>query len=467
MTVYTPLIESGRARIAFDPKACEADVTLARQFARRPNAGLVVGGDPAQAIASFRPDCHSITYGTSGTGKTTCVAIPTLCATAASREQPHLIVVDVKQTLWDETSGWVAAQGYRVDRIDLRGTASSHAYNPLDPAARAYRRGDEARAEELVDMVAQSIGTATENSKDVYWKNAAIRLFCTIFVGLADTQSGNISIPDIVTMAYAEIAEQKCFVNRARKSVADRLTNVFRLHFDGIERTWGCILDVMSNMCAFFVSPIGRAVAAASTFDPLDNLLDGRPSALYLTVPDDTDAANIYVSLLIDSIYRQYVHEFEARHLERRRTRPVMCVIDEAARLPRCGLTHIMAAGRSRRFFVHLFMQSFSQFLEHGLYSEAEARVIVEQAKVAVYLSTTSKEIGEDACARSGGLISAQDLASLSRGEALVARTGYPLLRTRLSPIERYRELGMFERIPPPNSKKRPDNRRERDSDAH
>ncbi len=451
MTRYAPLPCTSPRRVAADPADIGAALTPARKLRRRPPAGLVIGGDPDRGIATLPLGMHSITYGASGAGKTMSVAVPSLAATMASRERPHLLIVDVKETLWAQTAGWADAHGYRVRRIDLRSTRTPDAYNPLEPAWRAWRRGDMKRSEELADDLCAALEATVNDSSDLYWQKAATRLFKALFAGLCDVSDEPPTFDAIAEKAFAGKEEQLEFISHARKSVAKRLEQAMNLNIAGVERTWSCVLDVLDSMCGFYLGPVGRAVAGESTFDPALELLADEPLALYVTVPDDSDAAMGYVSLLIDSTYRRYVHDFELRGLERRRTRPVMCVIDEAARIPRCGLTSIMAAGRSRRFYVHLFMQSFSQFLEKNRYTREEADVLVEQAEVSVYLATASERIGADLKLKSAGLLDASDLVRLRRGEAIVARTGRPVVRTELAPIDRYRDLGLFDLIDPPD----------------
>lgn len=454
MTTWFTIPYGKMPSIAHDPRVLGARFTSATQLGQHSSAGIVIASNPSEGIATLPVRSHTITYGSTGSGKSTCIAIPSLLVSMSSSDKPHLVIVDVKETLWSNTSGWAALCGYNVRRLDLRAERSPDCYNPLQPAYDAWRAGKTKRSEELLQETCKVLENSVRDRNDLYWQKAATRLIVDICMALFELgeNSAAPTFLDVSEIAYGDETEQSLLAMQLPPWLAARLQKSFNLHFKGITKTWNCVLDTMDNMISFYTTPIGKAIAGGSTINPAKELIQQEtPLALYITVPDDSGAADGYVSLLLNTIYSQYVEQFERKGMEEMETRAVMCLIDEAARLPRFGLTSIMAAGRSRRFFINLMMQSYSQLLEENRYTQEEANVLIEMADVAIYLSTTSERLGKDLEQKSGGVMSGSDLARLKRGEAIVSRLGgYPPVRTHIAPIQEFRLRGIYEKLTPP-----------------
>lgn len=431
---------SYRSRATADPAAAGL-VSYDRKDVSSGFGCGIVAGSSSERICCLPADSHALVFGQTGAGKTASVAAPSLLLNMSSAEQPNLIIVDCKETLWGETSAFAENCGYRVRRLDLRSSKSPCTFNPLTPAWQALERDrDQKRSDELLHDALAPLGNLVTVKDDRYWENAVLRLLTASFHAYCAAKHQEPSIKDLVDLVFLDEDEWQEIIAVLPEPTATEFIQATNLKRRGSAKTWSCILDTLGTETQFFTSAVGSIVAGSSNFDPIAELTEGEvPVALYLTVPDETAVANAYVSLLFDMLYKGFVHASEQAGREGRSLRRALCLIDEAARFPKCSLTSIMATGRSRGFTVTLLLQSFQQLLERGYYTEAEATVLVEQAGSVLFLPAASKELGDNLHVRSGGLAGARELVGLRRGEAFVTRIGHPVMRTQLLPAEELR----------------------------
>jgi type IV secretion system protein VirD4 len=104
--------------------ATRREVAAAGLFERGPG-GIVLGRLGRRWLVD-RKDRHALVYAPSGTGKSSCVVIPTLLRWPGS-----VLALDLKSELWEKTSGWLQAQRHCVVRFDPTLAAGSASYNPL------------------------------------------------------------------------------------------------------------------------------------------------------------------------------------------------------------------------------------------------------------------------------------------------------------------------------------------------
>lgn len=108
-------------------------------------------------------DDHMLTIGSSGKGKTQFFLMPNIILNGCnSKEQPTMIINDVKGELFNQTSEKLANNGYRVLNLNLRNETSSSRFNPFEIIWKYYQsyitilrftltKGDE-RKEVKVDL---------------------------------------------------------------------------------------------------------------------------------------------------------------------------------------------------------------------------------------------------------------------------------------------------------------------------
>lgn len=331
----------------------------------------------------------------------------------------------------------------------MRSAQSPSTWNPLDGATVAYRRGDAKRSEELLADITASLKKAIKSSQDAFWENVAADLITAVYFTLLDADEkakpSLCDISDSVSKGSSHLRELAMLVGGVS---SDRLME--RLAVVEAKETWACVQSVFFTAMSFYGSAIGRRVASVSNFDPVAEVLSGEdPVAIFIISPDESISCNGYVSLFFDTLYQSYVTRFELSSLEGKGFSGVRCFIDEAARFPFSKLNSLMSTARSREFFVHLFLQSFSQLLEGGRYDEAGAAVLIEQAATVFCMSNADGRVIEYLKRRSNGLVNPSMVAGLGAGEAIVSRLDKPLARVRVAPIGDYVRAGLISDLHP------------------
>lgn len=90
---------------------------------------------------AMKDEYHCLIIGTTASGKTSLVLIPSIRIYAHSGEKPCLVISDPKGELYTKTSKILEDEGYRVITLDLRDPFSSTRWNPLEHAYEVYHKG--------------------------------------------------------------------------------------------------------------------------------------------------------------------------------------------------------------------------------------------------------------------------------------------------------------------------------------
>ncbi len=405
-------------------------------------SGLVCSGGPSSVTLCTPPGRHAVVVGRTGAGKTRSCLEPTVIINGTRRSKSahpkSMVVVDSKRTMWRETSSYLKSQGYDVKVVDLMSSKSVGRWNPLSEAfAIVKATGDVAMAEASLSKIKASAIASIHSDKDQYWEQVAWDLVSAVAIALCLTYKQEPSFADVFDTIHSEDALKGIALKLGSKT-----PKAIRSGLDlmNARSTWSCVKSCVSGMLGFYVTSTGRHVASSSNIDfRKDFFTSGHPVCIYVISPDNNQLCSNYTVHLIEYATASYLDEFEKRNLEGTDIYGLMLVVDEFARLPRCEqILALMATGRSRNTTVYLAIQSFSQFLERGLYTGAEARVILEQAAVNVYMSNVSEEIANDAGFKSGGAIGVSHMLRLVPGDAYVCVAGKPMVGTHMEPLETY-----------------------------
>lgn len=405
--------------------------------------GFVCGGGPSSKILCAPPGKHVLVAGGTGAGKTLSTLGPTICANGTRRTKSHrpksMIVVDCKHTLWRETAGYLETQGYVVRVVDLSDPESDGRWNPLGDAYAAVReRHSVPEAERSISNLKSAAIASVRSDRDKYWENAAWDAISSVALAKCLMGGGEPTLADVRDTIYDDVSLlmiKEVLGDDTPKGVLSCI-DLFRS-----ERTWSCVKSTVGAMLGFYVTDTGRHVSGTSNIHFKEDFFGRKPVCYYVISPDTSELCGGYTVQFIECATRAYMEEFEARGLEGSDRYALMLVIDEFARLPRCEqILALVATGRSRNCTAYLAVQSFSQFLERGLYTREEAAVILEQAAVNVYMSNTSREIAEDAKFKSGGVVGARQMLLMEPGDAYVRVAGKPMIATHMEPLSAYEE---------------------------
>lgn len=89
---------------------------------------------------AMKDEYHCLVIGTTASGKTSLILIPSIRIYAHSGEKPCMVISDPKGELYQKTGKIVEDEGYRVITLDLRDPFSSTRWNPMEHAYDLYHQ---------------------------------------------------------------------------------------------------------------------------------------------------------------------------------------------------------------------------------------------------------------------------------------------------------------------------------------
>ena len=116
---------------------------------------------------------HALTIGSTGIGKSTSVAIPSIISILQREES--IIVSDLKGEIYQATSAMANALGYKIVVLNFDRPYRSHRWNPLSDPYRLFisaSEEDKDEAAKLVYDLSYSICTEQETD-DPFWTNSS------------------------------------------------------------------------------------------------------------------------------------------------------------------------------------------------------------------------------------------------------------------------------------------------------
>ena len=309
-------------------------------------------------------DGHVIVFGGSGSGKSSCIAIPTL-----NRYQGGVLAIDIK-----DGGELQRKSSTNAPVCVLRpGAPGSYGYDPfwfLD------RKNPDAGIREIA---ASLIPMNPKNPGD-FWTLGEQRYLTG---ALAYCYDAGMSFAESCRTIYAlpseellkQIQEGKCTFARAAMS-----------DFYGMAaETLGGIIGGVSNAIEVLASD--KDVCEVLTRRPLitpDMLLRGE--RIFISIPEHK--LDVY-RMLLQLIINQFLRWFE--QLSDSETAPVLFMLDEFARLGRYDrLTNALATLRSKKVTIMLLLQSVSQLDE--LYGKDNRKVMTDNCGYKVILNATDAD---------------------------------------------------------------------------
>ncbi|MDE5599885.1 MAG: type IV secretory system conjugative DNA transfer family protein, partial [Ureaplasma sp.] len=123
----------------------------------------------------------------------------------------------------------------------------------------------------------------------------------------------------------------------------------------------------------------------------LDKIADSeKPVALFIIVPDEKENLYKFATLLVDQVYKANISLASTKR-EQKLSRPLMFFLDEFGNIPTIPKFETMiTVSRSRNIFFCIAIQGFNQI--DSKYGNSNAKVIIENMLLHVYVSTTDQE---------------------------------------------------------------------------
>ena len=327
--------------------------------------GFVFGRKGSQWICKPETmDGHILTLGGAGSGKSSCIAIPSL-------------------------QSW----GQRVFAIDIKGelaakTASRRpmikVFNPKEPASAGYNpyyllRGSRNPIQDARE-IAQAIVPKPENTKEPFWIDNAQNLFTGAI--LHCFEQGHSFIDTIYTVQSTPIEQLIAEIHSSTSMDARLFVN--QLVGMDIKTLAGIYGELSNKIMVFATDPdIKACLSRRDTITPED-LESG--SDVYLNIPEDK--LEQWKGLLT-LIVNQFLKHFERR--QDTEATPVLFLLDEFPRLGKVEtIINGLATLRSKNVTIALFAQSLAQL--DAIYGKENRQVIADNCQMKAILSATDAD---------------------------------------------------------------------------
>lgn len=388
-----PIYEMGMIVIMVIPIVICTGLNLYKLITRQPNAPSLINREkkytdpaaPAQLLTAApkgfifgkqhgkyvykadTADGHILVVGGAGSGKSSCIAIPSLIAW-----RQRIFAVDVKGELSKKTGSSRPTKIVFNPLLD-----SSPGYNPYYLMKRSRNPAQDAQE------ISFAIVPKPENIKETFWIDGARNLltgailhFFTVGYSFMETIETLQSTP-----IQALIGEIHSGANATAKMYVNQLV-------DMDIKTLSGVYAELSNHTMLFATDfdIRDCLSKSDTITP-DDLENGKD--IYLNIPEDKIEQ---WKPLLTLIVNQFLKHFERRPDEG--ATPVLFLLDE---FPRLGKVETAITGlatlRSKKISIALFVQSLSQL--DAIYGSDNRKVIADNCQYKAILNATDAETQE------------------------------------------------------------------------
>lgn len=344
-------------------------------------------------LATAKKELHTVIIGDSGCGKTRRVILPLIRLMAKTGRS--MVISDPKGELYRKTAGAVKNNGYSTQVINFRNMSRGIRWNPFTYIEKLYHSGSvEARDQAILNLkdIASLAKANISSEKDRFWEMTAVGLFLGLAqIILEGGKPGDLSFVAINTLAreiFANKANYKSLV--MRHLPADSPIRGAMEHYFVAEReTEKSIIAVFSGMMSYVSDQ--RGLMELMSDSDLDLGSFGRePTALYIILPDDSDAMYPIATILVKQIYSTLINQAD-NNQNGTLANGVSFILDEFANFaPIPSVDAMLTAARSRDITFTLVCQDVAQLSKAEKYGSEGMNILLSNCRVWIYMSSKS-----------------------------------------------------------------------------
>jgi len=330
-----------------------------KQLLNQFNGGFLLDGKVGR-LSQKKSFQSIITTGGMGTGKTANLIMPNIL----TADHCSLVITDTSGELFEQTSGYLAQQGFDIQVLNLIEPSQSHHYNPL-AGVESYLD-----AERIAHILINARGAS---SSEPIWDEGAKRLVRILVRALKNSsKSETVSLVDLFYWlnhfdAHAKDSKLNAFI--IKNTLEDKTT------FDDYH---GLTTSTPEKMLLSFVSTAATSLSLIGNTDIAQVLsrhdfdfaaMKEKKTALFVKVrQQDMDAFSFILSMFYTELCNALLHD-------RSGSIPVYMFLDEFGHLKIPGFETFATTARKYHVGFWLIVQSLSQLVER--YGESGARTIL------------------------------------------------------------------------------------------
>ncbi len=340
-------------------------------------------------------DTNTIVVSATGAGKTRKVIAPYILSIIYALQS--FIVHDPKGEIYLFFKSLLEKLHYRVRVLNIRDPRTGDRLNPLQEAAKLWRKGEKGRAMEIVYGRAVTLYAPLEDKNDKFWTVSAINLFKCYFAIAA-----TIYEPEYVSFATI----YRIHVEGLRKVGSTTAMNIYleahkkeRFYEWGIPAV-GAPNDTRQSIYSIFTNALVPVMmnedvadmTTSSTFEVDELVNNDTPTAIFIITRDESPATySTIVSSFVDMIYTKLIDLAQTLY-SNTLPRTVHFVLEEFGNIARLeNINDMMSAARSRNIRMLICVQSLCQL--YLSYSKELAHVLIGNSQNLVFMSSTDMEL--------------------------------------------------------------------------
>ncbi len=426
-------------------------------------AGVILDVGRDGKVWCAPPEDHVFITGSTGTGKTRRLIVPSVHMIAAAGSS--MVITDPKGEIYAMSADYLKKKGYEISVIDFRSPASSTRWNPLSVAELYWASEDDAsrdRALLMIRTVADMLASGVTSERDRFWEATAKSLF----VGFAQYlllhgEKGKLSLEAISNLAFSafecvrELSDDTLEPDKAEELKSKAGTFWYYYHHlrddDPIKKalapmmitsshqTFESIRVTFESMMAPYVNQNGLCDMMCESEISMFSLASGK-SALFIVIPDDESTLYPVIDIMIDELYTVLIDL--ANRNGGKLEKEFYFLLDEFGTLVSetdtiiPGFASMMSASRSRGIRFAIVCQSVMQLRKaYG----PMADVIMENCRTWAVLASRSHELTlmlqkaagvrvSEFTGKEMQLFTEADLRQLQLGEVLILNDYGPYL---------------------------------------
>ncbi len=401
-----------------------------------------------KSITELDSHKHSLVIGSSGTGKSTVVIIPTIYNLG---KYGHSICVnDPSGELYQNTSGYLFKLGYKIQVLNYCNPEMSDGYNPL---SRVETTSDIYKT--ATTIVQNSLG---KSATDGFWNSQAIG-FISLMISVLKKQK----------VEYQNLANVKHLIDcfQAEPEMLDRI--VAGCLDEGILKEYKNMLRMEAKVRSNVISTCRSAlmlfnddsIARVTSQDTIQ-FDDFRKQPTALFIMNKTSDLKYY-SPLTAVFFLQFFNFIMNQHVPDKKTKSIFFIIDELSSLYlpdtfqialanlrkyRCG---IMGAIQDQNQLIHLYGHHEAYSLITNFHSKTYfPGQPMDTARELSDMLGKREFINENGNTTTRVLLTPDEVRTMSENTALIFCGSHQAIFTNLKPFYSRHEYTKFSRIQPP-----------------
>ncbi|MFW4371194.1 MAG: type IV secretory system conjugative DNA transfer family protein [Spiroplasma sp. hy2] len=281
---------------------------------------------------NLKNNIHGVIVGSTASGKTQGIVLPTIYLNGKSTSKPNMIVTDPKGELYNLTSGFLAENGYKIKVIDFRNLEKGNTWNPLkiiyDDFIKMLMTNNEKEKIKWRIKYQDKIRTLSrmlinKNPEDEFWNDSTSMIIQGIILAILEDYEDKINKNNLTT-EIEEILNQELFFNKFnmasvaaiasfKKDLVEWLNNrkntsiakitASQVLIDNKEnRTLDAILMTVAKSLEIFNNDFIRNLTSKNDINYNDFI--EYPTVLYIIFSDENDNYYKLIAILISQIYQ-------------------------------------------------------------------------------------------------------------------------------------------------------------------